>query len=274
MQALDQRIVRVSIEVNGRIKTYENVNITANGTKYANSLQNECTITLSNIDETTKNYILTETSPYNLNRTPKSVLVEAGRQSYGVSRIYRGNIVSSLVSQPPDLTIILKCLTGNFVKGNILARSYPGTAPLSTVAAGVAQDTQTQLDFQATDKNLSNYAFSGPALKQVAFLGFSGGVNVFIDDDKLTVKNAFVAINNTLKIVSADTGMVGVPEFTEQGVRVKFLIDNHTTLGGTLRIISRINPATNGDYVIYKLGFQIANRNTPFYYIAEAARHR
>ena len=57
-------------------------------------------------------------------------------------------------------------------------------------------------------------------------------------------------------------------------LKVKFLLDNQTTLGSSLEIQSQQYPAANGTYVIYKLGFQIANRDTPFYYIAEAARRR
>lgn len=272
---LDPRIVRVTIEVNGVNKTYSSpLNIIANGTKYANALQNECEVTISNLDKATQDYILTETSPYNRNRTPKSITVEAGRQSYGTAVIYKGNIITSTVSQPPDIGITLKCLTGNFFKGNIIARNQPGQATFRQISQQVAQDTNTLLNFQATDRNISNYAFAGGALKQVDVLGAMGGVNVYIDDNILVVKDAFVPLNDSLRILNAQTGMIGIPEFTEQGIRVKFLIDNKTRLGGSLQIESKVYPAVNGTYVIYKLGFQIASRDTPFYYIAEAARRR
>ncbi len=55
------------------------------GTKYGNSLQNECVVTIDNLDKQTQDYLLTETSPYNKNRTPKTVTVRAGRESYGNS---------------------------------------------------------------------------------------------------------------------------------------------------------------------------------------------
>ena len=208
------------------------------------------------------------------NRTPKTVTVEAGRVSYGTSLIYSGNIVSASVTQPPDIGVTLKCLTGNFLKGNILARNQSGQATLSQISKQIAQDANTQLNFQATDRNIANYSYGGASLKQVEVLGAMGGINVFIDDNTLVVKNAFVPLTNVLTILSADTGMIGIPEFTEQGIKVKFLLDNRTRLGGTLRINSTIYPAVNGDYVIYKLGFQITSRDVPFYYIAEAARRR
>jgi hypothetical protein len=272
---LDPRLINIRIEVNGKIKVYnQNFYIKANGTKYGNALQNECEVTIENLDRATQDYLLTETSPYNLNRTPKNIVVEAGRTSYGTAVIYRGNIISITLSQPPDIGVTLKCLTGNFLKGSIISRSQPGTATLKQISTAIAQDTNTILNFQATDKSIKNYQYAGGALKQIDLLGNMGGLNVFIDDGVLVVKDALVPLTGTLRILSAETGMIGIPEFTERGIKVKFLIDNKTTLGGALQIISKQYPAANGVYVIYKLGFDIASRDTPFYYTAEAARFR
>ena len=275
MNALDPRIISVTIEVNGQSKTYSSpLNITANGTKYGNALQNECTVTIDNLDKETQDYLLTETSPYNRNFTPKTITVRAGRESYGTAIIYVGNIVTVTVGQPPDVRVTLKCLTGNFLKGNIISRNQPGAVALSFLSSQIAQDTNTVLNFQANDKSIANYQFGGGALNSVELLSQSGGINAFIDDNTLVVKNAFIPLTGTTRILSAETGMIGIPEFTEQGLKVKFLIDNQTKLGGGLQINSVQYPATNGNYVIYKLGFQIASRDTPFYYIAEAARRR
>ena len=273
MQALDPRIIKVSIEVNGKIKTYSSpLALTAMGNKYGNALQNDCVVTLDNLDRETQDYLMTETSPYNFNRTPKIVTIEAGRESYGTAVIYKGNIVSAVVSQPPDVSVTLKCLTGNFVKGNIITRNQPGQATYKQICEQIALDTGTILNFQATDKNISNYSFAGAALDQVVVAGNLGSFNVFIDNDTLVVKDAAIPITGKTKILSAETGMVGIPEFTERGIKVKFLMDNQTVLGGALDIRSKQYKAVNGIYVIYKLGFQITSRDNPFYYIAEAAR--
>lgn len=269
---LDPRIVQVAIQVNGQIKTYDEIYIKATGTKYANALQNEMTLTITNLDKVTQDFILTETSPFNPNRTPKIVRLFAGRQSYGTTLIYSGNITSAVVSQPPDLTVTLKCLTGNFVKGTVLSRNHPGVATLAEIARGVAQDTNTILNFQATNKNITNYTFSGSALDQVGLLGTMGNINAFVDNDILIVKDGAVPITGAVRELSSGSGMVGIPEITEQGIKVKYLLDNVSRLGGGLQVRSDIYPAVNGLYIIYKLGFEISNRDTPFYFIAEAAR--
>ena len=90
IQAIDPRILTIGIEVNDRQNIYGSgdprspkLNIKATGIKYANANQDECEITITNLKEDTRNFILNETSPFNLNPKPKRAYVYAGRQSYG-----------------------------------------------------------------------------------------------------------------------------------------------------------------------------------------------
>lgn len=269
---LDERIVRVGIEVRGRLNWYEGLDIKASGTKFANANQNECQIQIGNLSKGMRDFILTETSPFNLNRTPKSVIVEAGRKSYGTFQIFKGDIASSVPSQPPDISVTLKCLTANFKKGEVVAKNQAGTVKLDRLAKNVADDLGLILEYQAKDKDIANYNYTGGALKQVDKLGELGRVNAYVDDGKLIVKDYNVPLTGRVTVLNLDTGMIGIPEITEQGIKVKFLMDNQTTLGGVLRVTSLIYPAVNGDYSIYKLNFDVASRDAPFYWTAEAKR--
>ena len=272
-QSLDPRIIKITFEVNGKLKTYSSpFFITVNGTKYANALQNQADIVIANLDKQTQDYLLTETTPFNLNNRQKTVTVEAGRESYGTSVVYRGNIVASNVTQPPDIGITLKCMTGNFLKTNVLGVGQSGQATLQQISNAIAQDTNSLLNYQASNKNIGNYNFSGSASNQIGLLNTMGGVNAYNDDGVLVVKDSGKPLKNTLKIVDSSTGMIGIPQFTEQGLQVKFLYDNKTVLGGLMRVKSSEYPAINGDYIIYKLGFQLSTRDTPFYYVAEGQR--
>lgn len=272
MQKLDPRIVKVSIEIEGELKVYENLAISAVGCKYANATQNDCEFKIANLDKETRNYLLTQTSPFNQNRTPKLIILEAGRQSYGTVEIFRGTITAAAPSQPPDITLSIRALTGNYLKGKIIARSEPPSAPLSLIAKDIAGDTDLTLIFQASEKNLTNYSFTGGALKQIENLGQAGDVNAYVDGNNLIVKDNNVPLKNKLKILNLSTGMIGIPEVNEQGVKVKFLLDNQTTLGGSIQITSELYPAINGLYEIFKLGFHITSRDVPFYWIAECKR--
>jgi hypothetical protein len=53
---------------------------------------------------------------------------------------------------------------------------------------------------------------------------------------------------------------------------VKMLIDAKPVLGGAIEIQSAIYPAANGLYSIYKLEYELSNRDTPFYWTARATQ--
>ena len=269
---LDPRLLRIGVEVNGVLKLYEDLDIHATGTKFANANQNECEVKITNLDKATRDYLLTETTPFNKNKTRKLLTVEAGRVSTGYSLVFAGDITSAIPSQPPDIMLTLKAKTGDFAKGLIIASSQPGAVPLRNIATRVAQDLALSLVFEATDRLISNYSFTGGALKQVEHLGAMGHVNAYVDDKALVVKNYNAPLTRTVRELNVDTGMIGIPEFTEHGVKVKMLFDGQTVSGGGLNITSKINPATNGLFTVAKLDFSLANRDTPFYYIAGCTR--
>lgn len=269
---LDPRLLRIGIEIGGQLKTYEGLAVTASGTKYANANQNECEVKITNLDETTRNFLLTETSPFNKNKKRKLLTVEAGRKSTGYSLVFAGDITNAVGAQPPDITLTLKAATGDYAKGQIIASSQPGVTPLQNIASRVAQDLALSLTFEAKPKQISNYTFTGSAVKQVEQLGAMGRVNAYIDDLALIVKDFNAPLEKRTRELNLDTGMIGIPEFTEQGIKVKMLFDNQTVLGGGINVTSKLNPAANGLYTVFKLGFELASRDTPFYYIAECTR--
>lgn len=273
MDRLDPRIVRVGVEVDGQVRVYEDLDISVQGSKTANPLQNTCEVTISNLTRATRNYLLTETSPFNANRTPKRMFIEAGRVGAGVLRLFVGEITEAAPSQPPDIGLTLKAKTSNFSKGQIVARAGAAQQSLSSLAGLVAADLSLTLDFQATDKQVANYTFSGPALKQVNALELIGGVDAFVDDETLVVKDTGRPLPNRSRTLSQESGLVGAPEATERGVRVTFMLDKDTVLGGALVLSSKLNPSLDGEYTIYKLDFAAQTRGPAFYWIAEASRN-
>jgi hypothetical protein len=271
MAEFDPRIVIVGVEVDGRLKTYEGLNVAASGEKFANALQNEATIQITNLDKATRDYLLTETSPYSPNRKRKLITLDAGRESTGAWRVFAGDVVSATISQPPDIDLTLKARTGNYYRGEIVSKSHP-TTNLSVIAGGVAKDLGLRLVFEAKDKKIGNYQFTGAAEKQVSQLGSAGGVDAFIDDQNLVVKNRAEPLQHYTSVLSEESGMIGIPEVTDKGVKVAMLLVPGVQLGGRLTLASKMNPALNGNYTIYKLSFEITSRDTAFYWIAECWR--
>ena len=242
------------------------------GVKYASPVQNECTAVISGLSQETRDYILTETSPFNDNRTPKRLIVDVGRVSYGLFRMFIGDIVSAEPSSPPDLDLTIKAKTESAQAGNVISTSGGPSTRLSALTQRVASDLELSPIFQAQDKNIANYTHTGSALAQVQRLASAGYVNAYIDDKSLIVKDNNTPLSGRLRILNKDSGMVGIPKGDESGVKVQFLIDPDAAIGGALRIDSKLNKSLNGDYIIEQLAFEAASHDVPFFYTAIAKR--
>lgn len=271
-QALDPRIVEIGIGINGEFNYYEGLYITARGTRYGNDTLNECQVRIDNLTRAHRNFIMTQTTPWFVSGQSKQIVVNAGRKSYGKGLIFIGDITTTEITQPPDIGIILNAMTGYDKSGNIIAFNTGPSAQLSSIAQRAAADLGKDLNFQATDKTISNYSISGAASQHVNKIAQAGAVDAFVDNNNFIVKDQNVPLRGPDKAVNMDTGMIGIPEITEQGIRVKFLLDNNTSVGNAIALKSQLNPSLDGRYVIYKLGFDISSRDQAFYWIAECKR--
>jgi len=168
---IDNRIIEVGFEIDGQIERFRDLYITANGTKFANENQNECEIVIANLDKATRDYLVTATSPFNKSASPKKFFLSAGRESTGISQIYTGDISSVEVSQPPDIKVKWKTLTGNDKKTKVTTVTHGASSTLSEISKQTSENLGLKLNFQASDKNIANYSYSGGSLDQVGDIG-------------------------------------------------------------------------------------------------------
>ncbi|URG13025.1 hypothetical protein B2_32 [Stenotrophomonas phage B2] len=272
---IDLRAIRVGIEVNGRVHYYSSLDgmrIRATGTKRANPSQNEATVTLSGLKRETRDFLITETSPFNGRRSPKRLVLEVGRASLGLSQLFAGDIVKAEPSGPPDVDLELKVKTGHGQTLNVVSRAMGPRTQLSDICRSVADDLGVALNFQAEEKLIAGFQYSGGALGQVNRLAEAGGIRAFIDDDVLIVQPRGAATSGRVRVLNMNSGMVGIPRVDEKGLKVSFLIDGDSPLGGVLRLESKFNKAANGDYRIDQLGFEVASHEDPFFYHAVCSR--
>lgn len=267
--AFDQRIIKVGLQFDDGVVTFEDLAIQARGRKFASSCMNECEARIFNLTKQQQNYVLTKASPLaqpGKERTPINLTLDVGRQSYGTFRLFEGYVFQCGATQPPDIGITLRSLTSNFLTGVIAGSAQPDNTLLSVIAAGVAKSNSLTLEFKATDKQINNWSVSGSVLQQVNMLGQVGGVDAFVDNNTLVVLDSNKSRTEGPRLINASTGMVGIPQVTDSGVLVRMMVDNSIELGGSVTIESALNPAANGTYKVVQLNFDVATRDQPFFY--------
>lgn len=270
---LDPRVVKVGIQIGNELKTYEDLAIYATGSKFTNLNQGQAEVTLINLNRDERERLMTECSPFNSNPDQKSVIIECGNESTGTSVLYQGDIFRVSVTGKPDIGLTLKCLTGNYRKESVVATSFDKSASFIDIAKKAAEDAALNFSFEGVTKNIGNFVFSGSAFDQIKSINDLTNDDVYIDNNELVVKERTKArTGSSIKILNKTTGMVGIPESTENGIRVTMLYDPQVNVGSRIRLTSEINPVLNGDYLVYKLDFDISSRDTQYYLNAEARR--
>jgi hypothetical protein len=271
--AFDNRIVQVGIEIDGELMLYEGLDIRASGTKFYATTNNQCSIRISNLTKDHQNYILTKATPLapqGQSPTPINITLDVGRESYGTFRLFEGQAWAMGATQPPDIGIILESLTNNIDFGFIQATSFSTQVSLKTIAQKIADLNGLTLDFKVTnDKMIENYSYTGAVAKQLKKFSEMGGIAVTLQNKTLIVRDANTPINDATILIDAIGGMVGIPLVNMGGVTVRTLINSSINIGSKIRIKSEINPAADGDYFVYAMTFEVANRDVPFWYVLD-----
>lgn len=268
--AFDSRIVRLGLNLPAGPLVLDGVAISATGQKFGSANQNQCSARVYNLTKPQQNYILTQASPLlqpgKSTLTPILMTLDVGRLSTGTFRLFEGNILAVNVTQPPDIGILLESLTNSAFWSTVRGVSQPENQSMFTICQSIAAANSLTLDFQATDKQIANFSYSGGVAGMVREINKFGGVVATVDNSTLLVLDANKPRKGSVRVISASTGMVGVPQVTEYGCVVKVMIDSSIQLLGSVKVVSEINPAVNGEYKVIKIGFDVANREEPFYY--------
>lgn len=250
--------------------------IVATGTKYTNGNFGEFVIRIDNISKASRDFLVTKTSLWTIitkaKRANANIVLSVGRESYGTFVICQGNAIASNPTQPPDIGLIFKSLALGANMGVVNAFTAAPMASLQSICEQVAQNNGLVLKYEAKQNpNIGNYHFTGAIPNQIKSLNNLGYINAFVDDPSktLVVTDQGRARQTPVIEVNAATGMVGVPEVTEIGARARMLIQNNVKVGDPVNLQSNINPAVNGKYYIAKLSFEVASRDTPFYWLMD-----
>ena len=171
--------------------------------------------------------------------------------------------------EPPDY------ITAIHIGGEMLAReqavwsaNYTGTSGVETIVldaienfypgVGVGDTSAIPRDLMETD-----FVFAGPTDAGIASLLQPYGLSHYEDRGLIYVSRARKGDASGVEI-SVATGMIGVPELTEDGLTVKTRISTVLRLGDTATILSTEMPVSNKEWKVVELQFVGDNRNGEF----------
>ncbi|MBS6552953.1 MAG: hypothetical protein KH321_03305 [Clostridium sp.] len=271
----NKRVCFVEIEAfdNGKkqLKRLDGLAIRGNVNRKAGSTQSEANISIANLTKADIEYLTTYTTPYVKPKTKKTINIYAGYTQTGWGRIFSGDIVNAVPEGMPDIWLNIKAQSLYYA--HRIPLTY-GVSNISTqeLAQGIAQKLGLSFQWQATSKKTTDiFNFAGSKAELLKEFNKLDDITMYEDNgiikvtDKITKRS-----EKSAKVISKDTGMIGIPEPDEFGVKVKCLLDASLSPGDWIYVKSVRLPAINGYYQIYEIIYDFANREQQFYCIIKA----
>ncbi len=265
------RVCFVEIETidNGtkQLKQLDGLAIKGSVSRKMGSVAAEAKVSIANLKKSDIEYLSTYTSPYVNAKVKKKINIYAGYEETGWGRIFTGYIFKALPSDMPDTWLHIEAQSLFYEKRVPL--TY-GINNVTTQDLGKSIADTLGLDFSwqsESQKTLNAFNFSGSKGGLIREYNKIDNITMFEDNGVLTVidkKTEYKKTGNT-KLISKDTGMIGIPQPDDIGVSVTTLLDPSIKCGDWVQIQSVKLPICNGYYQVYELGFDFASREQQFY---------
>jgi hypothetical protein len=177
------------------------------------------------------------------------VEIYAGDDQSGMGLVFSGTINNAWANleSAPDASLDITAQTGLAdAIAAISPASYQQGADVATIIRGIASQMNPAraLENNGVSVFLSNAYFPGTATQQISEA--AEAAHILWEDDGKTIAIWPVggSRGGVVPLISAETGMIGYPKFTDRGVDVLSLFNPNINLGGKVQVKSIIRGAS------------------------------
>lgn len=189
-----------------------------------------------------------------------SVLIAAGDSGSALTTIYNGTIWQAWgdFNQIPDSALNISAVGGLAAALKpVSASSYPGSADVGTIMASLASLADLSFVNHGVSVQLSNPYFPGTALAQIRECAQAANIRFTIDNGALEIwPKDGSRTTPAVPSVSTQTGMVGYPTFSSNGLMVTTIFNPSIVIGGKFQVQSSVTAAC-GTYVATQISHSL-----------------
>lgn len=269
MNDLPQRIVQIAFTLkDGKTKVLNGLNVQFSIQKQCYAFGGQGQISIANLTLDDINYLTTFSSPYLSPTQRKQISLSAGYEG-NVQEIYVGDIVTALPNKRgADIWLDVKAITSYYTSSTIVSKTIMGgKTSLQDICKQAAQWKGLNFSWLATQqKTIDSFHYTGSlngALRKINSL--NSDILIFEDEKTLKVIDAKNPQGLGMRLVSENTGMVGIPKVDAFGVEITTLLDNTVKLGSTIKLESKLIPTASGEYWVYSVHHHGSLRGNEFY---------
>ena len=194
-----------------------------------------------------------------LQKRKNKILIEAGTQGHELGMVFKGDITSAFpdFNSAPDVPFEIEAMTAGWAYQ--IAESPTSIQGEEDVGALMEQFAK-QAGFNFVNNNVSatvrNTTYNGSPVQKARQLAAEVNIELLIDDETFTIQK-WKEPRGDAVLLGANSGLIGYPTFTQDGVSVRSFYNPKLRLGGQVKLQS-IVPKSNGYWKLTKLSHSLS----------------
>ena len=262
---MKQKTIRVTVilgegefESGGNAKIYEGLATTVQVTKAGLPEKNSAEVRIRGLkmsDMEQLTFLSFLPGEYRKNH----ILIEAGDKGEELAVVFKGDITASSAdfSTAPDVTMKFQAVTAGW---SVLIADSPTSVQGEALAADLIEQFAREAGFgfinEGVTESVRNATFNGSPIQKAQEVADEVGAELLIDDENITLM-PWDKPRGDAVLLKADSGLIGYPSFTQDGISCQCFYNPRLQLGGQIKIES-IVPRATGYWKITKLTHDIA----------------
>ena len=262
----------------GYDKMLQGLNIRFRVTTYTNNgMASDAKIEIYNLNRKDMGYLSTIARTY----LQKNYLFRLYAGYEGEEKLlFSGRALQAIPTSYPDVILEINGMSGIEWWGKNIETSKEKVKVMDLIDYAAQQmgyqvniDDKLRKNNELLNKTMDSYSFSGSPMDLLQECqNKMGGVSsdpqtVFlsVENDQINIWSPSVPTGNKKLLISKDTGMIGLPQPTETGCKVKILMNTGLSTGDVVEVKSERIDVLNGDYYIIGITHEGETRGNSWY---------
>lgn len=174
--------------------------------------------------------------------------------------IFKGEFTSAFAdfTSGPDIAFRIEAETGAYpALIPSKQQSVHGTAAAADLMAQYAKEAGYSFRNDGITSSVRNAVFNGSPLDKIRAVADQVGCELLIDDGMVIAMPAGGTRRGNAVLLNRDTGLVGYPTFTNDGIVCNTIFNHDFKVGGVVRVESTV-PRSTGNWKITRLTHSIS----------------
>ena len=197
------------------------------------------------------------------------IRIETRRVGEPYQRLFESNIAGVRNTREEADTLTEITMSSVSLRQLAISESFQGRQPLRQVVTGIIVD-KAQLELTGAERlegyQVDNAIVTGGTADAVNTLIAPHNLVAYQVGNQVRIYESGVSSDGLRRLINAESGMIGVPEITSEGVRVRMVLDASVQPQDRVRVASSRAPSASGDYRVVRITHIGDTGNSPDWY--------